>query len=578
MKQGPAISPVRAQDTVLRRSLIWSGVGIGTIVLIAISTFSTQRQVDLFDYWVDHSRAVISSTKALQTDLTRAESAERGFLLTGLDRYLPPFHDAESKLFESLSRLKGLTADNPAQQERLRRLEPMLRARMSVMNDIINLRATSGLQPAIDLILPGRGDEMSRQIRELAQEFENEESRLLEDRTRDRQKWSHIGLVATLVAGSLALIVMITAPIDLRRTVVQRELADRHFREAESRAHALFESASQGIFVADRDGHIVMSNSALTSIFGYSARELQTMKVEQLLPESLRDRHVGLRDQYFARPQNRPMGLGLDLQARHKDSSNFYAEISLSHIETEQGTMAVVFVTDISKRRADEMAIHQQRADLRALAGQLMTAQDDERRRIARNLHDDLSQRLAYLSMDLGKLAMRPLDPETIDHVRILQRGAAEAGETVRVISHELHPSVLDDIGLEAALEQYCEEFQERTGIRTEFKVGDLPGNIPRDVANSIYHIGQECLRNVAKHSRAQHAIVTLAMSDNILRLEVDDRGVGMRTGRAAGSSLGLIAMKERARLVNGSVAVASREGEGTRVLVEIPLDSDSLV
>jgi signal transduction histidine kinase len=237
--------------------------------------------------------------------------------------------------------------------------------------------------------------------------------------------------------------------------------------------------------------------------------------------------------------------------------------------------MAVVFVTDISKRRADEDAIRQQREDLRALAAKLMTAQDDERRRIARNLHDDLSQQLAYLSIDLGKLAVRPLDREVLEHVRSLQHRAADAGETVRAISHELHPSVLDDIGLEAALEQYCEEFQDRTGITTRFEAGELPLHIPREVANSLYHIGQECLRNVAKHSRAEHATVTLMASDNVLRLEVDDRGVGIKTDSRTGSSLGLIAMKERANLVNGSVEVASREGEGTRVTVEIPVEGD---
>lgn len=573
MNLGRKADSGRSHDTVLRRSVVWSVLGAGTIILIAVIAFSTRHQVDLFDLWVDHSRVVINNTKTVQTDLTRAESAERGFLLTGLDRYLPPFHDAESKMFDSLANLKGLTADNPQQQERLGRLEPMMRARMSVMNDIIRLRAASGLQPALKLILPGRGDEMSGQIRELAQQIEDDEYRLLEERSRNRQKWSRIGFVATLLAGALALIVIVSAPFDLRRTVLQRELATRHMREAESRSHALFESASQGIFLAGRDGRIVMANTAMTGIFGYTAEELHTMRVEQLVPESLRGSHVELRDRYFAHPQNRPMGVGLDLQARRKDSTNFYAEISLSHIETEQGTMAVVFVTDISKRRADEQAIQQQRADLRALAGKLMTAQDDERRRIARNLHDDLSQRLAYLSIDLGKLAIRPLDPEIVAHVRSLQRRAAEAGETVRLISHELHPSVLDDIGLEAALEQYCEEFQERTGIETQFSAGNLPIDIPRDVANSLYHIGQECLRNVAKHSGAQRANVTLAMSDNILRLEVDDRGVGMKPARMSGSSLGLIAMKERARLVNGNVAVASREGEGTRVLVEIPLD-----
>jgi len=563
------------RDTILRRSIAWSMVGVGTIALIAISAFSTLQQVARFDFWVDHSREIIANVKTLQTDLTKAESAERGYLLTGLDRYLPPFHDAESKLSQSFANLKGLTADNPGQQERLQRLEPMLHARMSVMNDIIKLRADSGLQAALDLILPGRGDEMSRQIREIAQQVEDEEYRLMDDRTHNRQKWVQIGFVTTLIAGILAIVAIITAPFDVRRAVQQRERAAKSLRDTESRAHALFESTSQAIFVTDRDARIIMANPAMTNMFGYLPDELQSMQVEQLIPESLRSRHVGLRNQYFAHPQNRPMGIGLDLQGLRKDGSAFYAEISLSHIETEQGKMAVVFVADISKRRADEHAIRQQRADLRALAGKLMTAQDDERRRIARNLHDDLSQRLAYLSIDLGKLAIRPLDREVVDHVRSLQRRAAEAGETVRAISHELHPSILDDIGLEAALEQYCEEFQERTGITTRFEVGKLPSHIPSDIANSLYHIGQECLRNVAKHSRAEQASVILAAHDGVLRLEVDDRGVGIRPDLKSSPSLGLIAMKERANLVNGSVKVASQEGEGTRVIVEIPLESE---
>jgi PAS domain S-box-containing protein len=377
-----------------------------------------------------------------------------------------------------------------------------------------------------------------------------------------------------MLAIVLALIVMISAPFDVRKAVLERASAARSLREAESRAHALFESASQGIFVADREGRIIMANPAMTAIFGYAPAELQRMTVEELVPEALRGRHVGLREHYFQSPQNRPMGLGLDLQARRKNGSNFYAEISLSHIETNQGTMAVVFVTDISKRREDDQAIRRQRADLQALTGKLMTAQDDERRRIARNLHDDLAQKLAYLSIDLGKLAVRPLERDVVDHVRSLQHRAADAGETVRAISHELHPSVLDDIGLQAALEQYCEEFQERTGISTEFTATDIPESIPRDVANSLYHIGQECLRNVAKHSRAEQASVSLEHEGHVLRLVVDDRGIGIRANAKTGPSLGLIAMKERAHLVNGRVDVASREGEGTRVVVEIPVDA----
>jgi signal transduction histidine kinase len=267
------------------------------------------------------------------------------------------------------------------------------------------------------------------------------------------------------------------------------------------------------------------------------------------------------------------MGLGMDLQARRKDGAEFFVEISLSYIPSPTGTLAVAFVSDISKRRADEEAIRQQREDLRALAGRLMTAQDEERRRIARDLHDDLSQQLAYLSMDLGKLATKPAVHGLVCELRPLQLRAAEAAETVRRISHQLHPSVLDDIGLEAALEQYCEEFEARAGIRTQFTSQNVPDSLPPEVATSLYHIAQECLRNVSKHSRTETVSVRLEFTENVLRLAVKDQGVGLATKTTdAAKGIGLVAMKERAHLVNGNLLIQSTSGEGTEIRVEVPI------
>jgi signal transduction histidine kinase len=265
----------------------------------------------------------------------------------------------------------------------------------------------------------------------------------------------------------------------------------------------------------------------------------------------------------------------MDLQARRKDGTEFFAEISLSYIQTRQGTLGVAFVTDISKRKADEQAIQQHREDLRTLAGRLMTAQDDERRRIARDLHDDLSQTLAYLAMDIGKLAAKLSSQEILADLRPLQRRAAGAAESVRQISHQLHPSILDDIGLDAALEQYCEEFEERSGIATHFSSQGIPESLPREVASSVYHIFQECLRNVSKHSKTDTVFVTLDFEQNVLRLTVKDEGVGLPSSQLErGSSIGIVGMKERAHLVNGRVSIQSRTGEGTEVSVEVPLSS----
>jgi len=152
-----------------------------------------------------------------------------------------------------------------------------------------------------------------------------------------------------------------------------------------------------------------------------------------------------------------------------------------------------------------------------------------------------------------------------------------EAADTVRQISHELHPSILDDLGLTAALEQYCEEFQERSGITTRFSTRNVPEYLPRDVSSCIYHIAQESLRNVAKHSKSENVLVGLEAVDGVVRLSVKDTGMGLGE-RSPGSrtSIGIVGMKERARLVNGTLSLTSRSGEGTEVNVEVPVTPDS--
>lgn len=359
----------------------------------------------------------------------------------------------------------------------------------------------------------------------------------------------------------------------IARDVTAAKKTRTALQETESRAESLFQSAAQGIVIVDRSGRIVTANPATESMFGYKANELVGQSIELLVPEKLRGAHQKDRGGYFAHPQVRPMGVGMDLQARRKDGTEFYVEISLSYIRGAQGTLGVAFVSDISKRRADEQELRRRGEELRRLAGRLMTAQDDERRRIARDLHDDLSQKLAYLSMDIGKLATKPSSRDLLPELRPLQLRAAEVAETVRQVSHELHPSILDDIGLEAALEQYCEEFEQRSGISTQFTSRNVPESIATEIASSIYHIAQECLRNVSKHAQSETVAVALEGVGEVLRLSVKDQGVGLRVKQPeAAKGIGFVAMQERTHLVNGKFHVESKSGEGTEVMVEVPV------
>jgi PAS domain S-box-containing protein len=471
------------------------------------------------------------------------------------------------------SNLRQLVSDNLSQERKVEALGELIARRLKVLNNALGQRRDSGFAAAQAVVIAGGGRAAMQQIHDAGQEIENQEYQLLSQRSLTREKRVKAGFYLALGATLLAIVGFILAPLDVRAAVRQRKQAQAIQQESDSTARALFEAAAQAIFIVDQGGNIVMANPATQKMFGYSSEELLGRSIDLLLPERLRGLHVQHRDRYFAQPQNRPMGMGMDLQAHRKDGSDFFAEISLSYIQTSKGTLAVAFVTDISKRRADSQAILEQKDELRRLAGQLMTAQDDERRRIARDLHDDLSQKLAYLAMDIGKLATKPSSQNFVPDLRPLQLRAADAAESVRRISHQLHPAVLDDIGLEGAIEQYCEEFEERAGIAREFTAKNVRESLPRDVSSSLYHIFQECLRNVSKHSQTDAVIVTLEQVDDVLRLTIRDRGVGLapqRTERSA--SIGILSMKERANLINGTISIQSELGQGTEVSVEVPL------
>lgn len=560
-----------AIDPLERRALLWSAVGLGALVAISLLSAWTLRQISQSDLSVDHTHDVIRYNQQLLSNVREAESAERGYIITGDQGYLAPFHAAAAGIPGNLLHLQQLTADNPQQQERLKSLQPMITRRFDVLQNGVRLRQESGFEPAQKIVATGKGREGTEQIRNLIQQIETEEYRLLEARSRNRQARIRDGFVAVLAVSVVALSAFLAAPFDMRGAVRQRNAAAQAKKESDSTAHALFEAAAQAIFLVDRQGHIAMANPATASMFGYPPDELIGQSIELLIPDNLRHAHVDHRSRYFQNPQSRAMGLGLDLRARRKDGSEFAAEISLNSVESSRGTLAVAFVSDISKRKADEQAIREQGEDLRGLAARLMTAQDDERRRIARDLHDDLSQKLAFLAMDLGKLATKPAASELTTEIRPLQLRAADAAETVRRISHQLHPSVLDDIGIEAALEQYAEEFEQRTGISTSFSSHNMPDSLPMEIAASIYHIAQECLRNVAKHSRTETVTVDLEYRNGLVRLTIRDEGIGLTTGQTD-RGIGIVAMRERAHLVKGKLSIHSHAGTGTEVSVEVPV------
>jgi PAS domain S-box-containing protein len=225
--------------------------------------------------------------------------------------------------------------------------------------------------------------------------------------------------------------------------------------------------------------------------------------------------------------------------------------------------------TDITERKLAEETLN-------SLSGRLIQAQEAERSRIAREIHDDYQQRLAMLSIDLEDLARYlERDSEGSDRLHELWDRVGELGSDLHSLSHRLHSSTLDNLGLVAALRSLCEEFRDYHSIDVNFVEENVPRNIPREVALCLFRITQEALQNVKKHSHADSAEVQVETQEQKIHLLISDRGTGFDQGAASRQSgVGIRSMEERVRLVGGQFAVHSRPVEGTKIDVWVPIGS----
>jgi signal transduction histidine kinase len=229
---------------------------------------------------------------------------------------------------------------------------------------------------------------------------------------------------------------------------------------------------------------------------------------------------------------------------------------------------------EVIERRQVEAALRQSHDRIQDLAGRLLTAQEAERRRIARELHDGVNQKLTALSLTLARLGRFPSSGAADLAVELgrLEERAAELVDDMRRLSHELHPGVLEHIGLIAALEGYCREIEKAHGLTVTFQANDL-GAVPGDLALCLYRGTQEALGNVIKHAAAPSAQVSLFRDGRVGVLTIHDDGRGFDLAEArARAGLGLISLDERVRLVGGQITITTAPGRGTEVRIVVPL------
>jgi PAS domain S-box-containing protein len=382
----------------------------------------------------------------------------------------------------------------------------------------------------------------------------------------DGYRWHVLGVV-----GLAAIEALLIAALLLQRA--KRRRAEVAARESEGRFQLMADAAPVLIWSAGLDKACTYVNRPWQEFTGRSLQqEVGNGWADGVHPDDLA-RCLAVYAAHF--DARKPFEMVYRLR-RHDGAYRWVLDRGVPH--TSPGGEFAGYVgacTDVTERRLAEDGLRASQQELRLLTGRLLEAQEAERRRIARELHDDLNQRLGLLSVELDLLAQRPpaSTREMASGLRALSVRVKELSTAVHDLSHQLHPSKLEHLGLVGALRALCREMIRHHGLEVAFTHRDLPNSIPEAVTLCLYRIAQEALRNVVKHSGTSYAAVELSGGPDQIRLRVTDDGVGFDPASAdEDRGLGLVSMRERLYLVGGRMAVESRPGGGTRIDVCVPL------
>jgi PAS domain S-box-containing protein len=346
--------------------------------------------------------------------------------------------------------------------------------------------------------------------------------------------------------------------------VTERKRAD----EARFRHAAIVESSEDAIISMDLDAVITSWNAGAQRIYGYTESEAVGQPITSLVPPELWDEEKIIQDKL------RRGGRVEHYETTRvtKAGESVAVSLTISPIKDSPGKLV-----GFCRLAHDITARKQMERTLSGVSGRLIEAQERERGRIARELHDDICQKLALVSIELERLEMKLPDSVTQQRSQLgeSRKKIMDISADVQMISHELHSSKLGYLGAAVAMKGFCKEFSEHHNLQIEFVSRDVPRDLPPDISICLFRVLQEALQNAAKHSGVKRFEVQLWGTTKEVHLTVSDLGSGFDTQAATQSQgLGLTSMQERVRLVNGNLAIESKPNCGTTIRVRVPLVS----
>ena len=383
-------------------------------------------------------------------------------------------------------------------------------------------------------------------------------------------------LTIAAVSGALAAALALRLQ---RRDARRQQTADHALARSEARLRGILDSAMDAIITTDADQRVILFNDAAETMFGWTRDEALGAPLNSFIPERFRRAHAD----HVARfgtsgTTSRRMGGSLRVvTGLRRNGEEFPIDASISQVDETGKRFYTVILRDVTARIEAEAALRRSKEELQELGAAAHMAREQEKSRIARELHDELGQLLTMLQMDVAWCKERNPAGDAafaakLDRMESLLKSTIAA---TRRIAADLRPLMLDDLGLVPSIEWLVENFGQRTGIACELSIGDRDLHLSHEHATAIFRIIQESLTKVANHARATHADITIETEDGALVVRIEDDGVGFATDAPRKPhSFGLFGLRERASLMGGEVSIASAPGEGTRIEVRLPYEA----
>lgn len=348
---------------------------------------------------------------------------------------------------------------------------------------------------------------------------------------------------------------------------------DKQINEQKILVEGILSSAPDGIIGVDGTGQIVLFNKQAEAMFGYSNEEIMGASPEKIISFNIGGTPASSITEYFAGFSGSTMRhLENDLYAFNKNGNSYPVDINLGSIQTDKGIYFILVARDVSKRKIAEEELKEKNSVLKSLSSYLQNVREEERKYLAREVHDELGQLVSALKIDIDWFGIRGEESDGAYKNRSIHANKTIdiLLTSIRKIASGLRPSVLDDFGLNAALRWQCKEFQNLNNIPCIFEEGFDDTAIPINIKTELFRMAQEAMTNVMRHAKASYIRISTEEDEKHLSLTITDNGVGFDMGQHK-NTLGLIGLRERALSIDGKLKIESSIGNGTIISIVLP-------